>query len=124
MNKNQYESVIILTPVLSEKLMADAVDSYKKLITSNGGEIVHSENWGLTKLAYPIQKKTTGFYQIFEFAGPPEIVDVLELAFRRDEQVMRYLTTRLDKHAIKYNERRRNGAFDKKQSTEETTTES
>jgi small subunit ribosomal protein S6 len=118
MSLNQYESVIILTPVLSEKLMADAIDSYKKLITSNGGEIVHSENWGLTKLAYPIQKKTTGFYQIFEFAGPPELVDVLELAYRRDEQVMRYLTTRLDKHALKYNERRRNGEFNKKKKEE------
>ena len=115
MAKTNYESVIILTPVLSEKMLQDAVDSYRKLITGNGGELIHKENWGLTKMAYPIQKKTTGFYQIFEFAAEPdaEIVDKLELAYRRDEQVLRYLCIKLDKHAIKYNERRRNGEFKK-----------
>jgi small subunit ribosomal protein S6 len=115
MAKTNYESVIILTPVLSEKMLQDAVDSYRKLITGNGGELIHEENWGLTKMAYPIQKKTTGFYQIFEFAAEEgsEIVDKLELAYRRDEQVLRYLTLKLDKHAMVYNERRRNGAFKK-----------
>ncbi len=119
MAKTNYESLIILTPVLSEKMLSDAVDSYKKLITGNGGELIHEENWGLTKLAYPIQKKNTGFYQIFEFAAEAdaEIVDILELAYRRDEQVLRYLTTKLDKHAVIYNERRRNGAFNKPKST-------
>lgn len=125
MAKTNYESVIILTPVLSEKMLQDAVDSYKKLITGNGGELIHSENWGLTKMAYPIQKKTTGFYQIFEFEADPvaEIVDKLELAYRRDEQVLRYLTTKLDKHAVVYNERRRNGEFNKKTQVVETTPE-
>ena len=77
--------------------------------------MLHEENWGMKKLAYPIQKKTTGFYQIFEFAAEEgsEIVDKLELAYRRDEQVLRYLTLKLDKHAMVYNERRRNGAFKK-----------
>ena len=121
MDKNYYESVIILTPVLSEKMLQDAVEAYKKLITENGGELIHDENWGLTKMAYPIQKKTTGFYQIFEFTGPSnsDLVDKLELAYRRDEQVLRYLTIRLDKHAIKYNERRRNGEFNKPKKEEE-----
>ena len=120
MAKTNYESVIILTPVLSEKMLSDAVDSYKKLITGNGGELIHEENWGLTKLAYPIQKKNTGFYQIFEFEAEAdaEIVDKLELAYRRDEQVLRYLTIKLDKHAVIYNERRRNGAFNKPKKTE------
>lgn len=115
MAKTNYESVIILTPVLSEKMLQDAVESYKKLITENGGELIHEENWGLTKMAYPIQKKTTGFYQIFEFAAEPDaqIIDKLELACRRDEQVLRYLTVKLDKHAVIYNQRRRNGEFNK-----------
>lgn len=115
MAKTNYESVVVLTPVLSEKMMQEAVSSFEKLITENGGELIHKENWGLTKMAYPIQKKTTGFYQIFEFAAEPdaEIVDKLELAYRRDEQVLRYLCIKLDKHAVKYNERRRNGEFNK-----------
>lgn len=123
MNLNNYESVIILTPVLSEKQMETAIKTYKQLITENGGELIHEENWGLTKLAYPIQKKKTGFYHIFEFKAPGDIINPLELAYRRDEQVMRYLTTRLDKHALKYNERRRNGAFDKKAEAPATETE-
>jgi small subunit ribosomal protein S6 len=113
MEKKHYESVIILTPVLSEKMLNDAIESYKQLITGNSGELIHSENWGLTKLAYPIQKKTTGFYQIFEFTGDNELVDKLEIAYRRDEQVLRYLTVSLDKHAVIYNERRRKGEFKK-----------
>lgn len=121
MDKNNYESVIILTPVLSEKMLQDAVEAYKKLITENGGELIHEENWGLTKMAYPIQKKTTGFYQIFEFnaASDSDLIDKLELAYRRDEQVLRYLTIKLDKHALRYNERRRNGEFNKAKKKEE-----
>ena len=113
MEKKQYESVIILTPVLSEKQMDDAIASYRQLITENDGEITHEENWGLTKLAYPIQKKVTGFYHIFEFTAPGDLVAKMELVYRRDEQVMRYLTLALNKHAIKYNERRKKGEFNK-----------
>jgi small subunit ribosomal protein S6 len=109
MSHNQYETVIILTPVLSEQQMKDAVKSYRELITGNGGVMVHEENWGLTKLAYPIQKKGTGFYHLFEFQAAPEFVKVLELAFRRDERVLRYLTVRLDKNAVIYSEKRRRG---------------
>ena len=87
MEKKQYESVIILTPVLSEKQMGDAIASFRQLITENDGEIIHEENWGLTKLAYPIQKKVTGFYHIFEFSAPNDLVAKLELAYRRDEQI-------------------------------------
>jgi small subunit ribosomal protein S6 len=119
MTKNQYESVIILTPVLSEKQMQDAITNYRQLITDNGGEVIHEENWGLTKLAYPIQKKTTGFYHIFEFSAPGDLVGKLELTYRRDEQVMRYITIRLDKHAVAYNEKRRKGAFNKPKAEKE-----
>jgi small subunit ribosomal protein S6 len=124
MAKTHYESVVVLTPVLSEKMLQDAVSSFEKLITENGGELIHKENWGLTKMAYPIQKKTTGFYQIFEFAAEADaqIVDKLELAYRRDEQVLRYLCIKLDKHAIKYNERRRNGEFKKAKLVDNTST--
>ena len=106
-----YESVIIFTPVLSDEQLKDAVLKYRNIIKENGGELVHEENWGLTKLAYPIEKKTTGFYHIFEYKAGPEFISVFELAFRRDERIMRYLTTALDKHAIIYNQRKRNGEF-------------
>ena len=109
-----YESVIIFTPVLSEEQLKDAVAKYRKMITDEAGELIHEENWGLTKLAYPIQKKTTGFYHIYEYRASSEFVSKFELAFRRDERIMRYLSTALDKHAVVYNTRKRNGEFNQK----------
>jgi small subunit ribosomal protein S6 len=106
-----YESVIIITPVLSEEQLKDTVSKFRNMIKEETGELVHEENWGLTKLAYPIDKKTTGFYHIFEFKALPDFITKFELAFRRDERIMRYLTTALDKHAVIYNKRKRNGEF-------------
>ncbi|MFN9581090.1 MAG: 30S ribosomal protein S6 [Bacteroidota bacterium] len=108
-----YESVIIITPVLSEEQLKDTVSKFRNMIKEEAGELVHEENWGLTKLAYPIDKKTTGFYHIFEFKALPDFITKFELAFRRDERIMRYLTTALDKHAVIYNQRKRNGEFNK-----------
>ena len=104
---NQYETVFIATPVLSEVQMKEAVQKFKKVIADNQGEIVHEENWGLKKLAYPIQKKSTGFYYLLEFKGPGDIVEKLELQYRRDERIIRFLTFRMEKFAIEYAEKRR-----------------
>ena len=108
---NDYESVIIFTPVLSDEQLKDALAKYRNMIIENGGEMVHEENWGLTKLAYPINKKTTGFYHIYEYKANNSFVSKFELAFRRDERIMRLLSTSLDKHAVIYNQRKRNGEF-------------
>ena len=104
---NHYETVFILTPVLSEPQMKEAVDSFKTVLTDNGAEIVNEENWGLRKLAYPIQKKSTGFYTLIEFDAEPELIKKLEVAFRRDEKVLRFLIFRLDKNAAAYAAKRR-----------------
>ncbi len=105
---NQYETVFIATPVLSEAQMKEAVAKYTELIRSNGGEVVYEEDWGLKQLAYPIQHKTSGFYYLIEFKASPEFIATLETQYRRDERVIRYLTVALDKHAVAYAERRRN----------------
>ncbi len=112
---NQYETVFILTPVLSDVQMKEAVDKFRSVITENGGEIVNDENWGLRKLAYPIQKKSTGFYNLFEFKVEPDVIAKLELAFRRDERVIRFLTFKMDKYSIAYSEKRRNTIKEKKE---------
>ena len=104
---NHYETVFILTPVLSDAQMKEAVEKFKSVLTKNGAEIVNEENWGLRKLAYPIQHKSTGFYTLIEFDGEPTIVKQLETAFRRDEKVLRFLTFRLDKNAAEYAAKRR-----------------
>ncbi len=105
---NKYETVFILTPVLSDAQMKEAVDKFKTFLTTNGAEIVNEENWGLRKLAYPIQKKSTGFYCLIEFNAEPTLVKKLEIAYRRDERIIRFLTFRLDKYAAEYAEKRRN----------------
>jgi small subunit ribosomal protein S6 len=108
-----YETVFILTPVLSETQMKDTVDKFRKVLTDNGAELVHEESMGLRKLAYPIAHKNTGFYHLFEFKAETTLPITLETEYRRDERVMRYLTTALDKHAVAYNERRRSGQLGK-----------
>jgi small subunit ribosomal protein S6 len=112
---NQYETVFILTPVLSETQVKEAVKRYLDYIRDNGGEIVHEENWGLRKFAYPIQKKTTGFYHLVEFKSPGDFVEKLETQYRRDERIIRFLTFRMDKHAIAYAEKKRNVKHDQQQ---------
>ena len=105
---NKYETVFILTPVLSDAQMKETVDKFKKVLTDNEATIVNEEDWGLRKLAYPIQKKTTGFYNLLEFEANPAVIAKLETAFRRDEKVIRFLTFRLDKFAAEYAVKRRN----------------
>ena len=112
---NQYETVFILTPVLSDEQMKETVAKFKKLLTDNGAEILNEETWGLKKLAYAIQEKSTGFYCLLEFKGEPTIVKTLETGYRRDEKVIRYQTVRLDKYAAQYAEKRRNKYAKKEQ---------
>ncbi|WMJ74773.1 30S ribosomal protein S6 [Cytophagaceae bacterium ABcell3] len=113
MELRNYETVFILTPVLSDTQMKDTVEKFRKVLTDNGAEIVNEENWGLRKLAYTIDHKNTGFYQLFEFKGPTNIINSLEIEFKRDERIMRFLTVALDKHAVEYNIKRKKGEFRK-----------
>lgn len=103
----QYETVFIATPVLSEAQMKEAVAKYISFIQENGGEVVYDQDWGLKKLAYPIQKKTTGFYHLIEFKAEPAFIAKLETQYRRDERIIRFLTFAMDKHAIAYAAKRR-----------------
>ena len=114
MELKNYETVFILTPVLSEVQMKDAVDKFEKVLKDQKAEIINVEQWGLRKLAYPILHKSTGFYSMFEYKATPETIAKLETEFRRDEKVMRFLTVALDKHAVEYNNKRRKGEFNKK----------
>ncbi len=104
---NQYETVFIATPVLSESQMKEAVAKFKKIITDSKGEIVYEEDWGLKKLAYPIQKKSTGFYHLIEFRAEPDLIAKLEVEYRRDERILRFLTMKMEKYAVAYAEKKR-----------------
>ena len=104
---NHYETVFILTPVLSDEQMKETVAKFKTLLTDKGAEILNEETWGLKKMAYAIQKKSTGFYCLLEFKAEPSVIDTLEIGYRRDEKVIRFMTVKLDKYAAAYAEKRR-----------------
>ena len=103
-----YETVFILNPALSEEQVQDAVDKYENYLKSNGSKIIAKEIWGLKKLAYTIQNKNSGFYNLIEYTAPADVVSSLEVEFSRDETIMRYLTVTLDKDALAWAEKRRN----------------
>ncbi len=96
-----------MTPVLSDEQMKEAVGKFQKILKEKGAEIIHEDHWGLRKLAYPIQKKTSGFYHLIEFKSEGSLINDLEVAFKRDERILRFLTVSLDKHAVAYNEKKR-----------------
>ncbi len=105
---NHYETVFILTPVLSDEQMKETVAKFKKLLTDNGAEILNEEAWGLKKMAYAIDKKSTGFYGLLEFKADPTLINTLEIGYRRDERVIRFITVKLDKYAAEYAIKRKN----------------
>lgn len=109
----------ILTPVLSDIQTKDTVDKFINLLKAEGADIINVENWGLKKMAYPIQKKSTGFYVLVEFKSLPTLIKKFELELRREEKVLRFLTTVLDKHSLLYADRRRKGEFNKKTEAKE-----
>jgi len=105
---NHYETVFILNPVLSEEQIKETVKKYEQHLTSKGAKMINKEDWGLKKLAYPIQHKKSGFYHLFEYTVEGSVINGMEVEFRRDERIMRYLTVKLDKHAIAWAEKRKN----------------
>ena len=106
---NNYELMVIFTPVLSDDEFKNAQKKYTSLITDNGGQIVAENPWGLKSLAYPIQKKTTGLYWVMEFIAPSDFNEKLKIQLLRDESVLRQLLTKLDKYAVEYNDKKRRG---------------
>ena len=106
---NNYELMVIFTPVLSDEEFKAAQRKFATLITDNGGEMVAENAWGLKSLAYPIQKKTTGLYWVSEFIASSDFNEKLKIQLLRDESVLRHMVTKLDKFAVEYNHRKRNG---------------
>ena len=110
---NNYELMMIFTPVLSEEEFKAAQKKYATMVADAGGTTVHSNPWGLKSLAYPVQKKTTGIYWVYQYTASSDFNEKLKIAILRDEQVMRHMVTKLDKNAVKYNQDKRDGVFNK-----------
>ena len=123
MFRNRYETVFIITPVLSDEQTKEVVKKFKDLLNDKGANITHEENWGMRKLAYPIQKKSTGFYYLVEFDAEPDTILPFETEFRRDERIIRFLTTRMDKNHIEYAESRRDRESDRREKPQQSNAE-
>ena len=106
---NNYELMVIFTPVLSDDEFKAVQKKYSDFVTDNGGSVVHSNPWGLKSLAYPIQKKTTGIYWVLEYSAPSDFNEKLNVQILRDETILRFMATKLDKYAVEYNSRKRSG---------------
>lgn len=106
---NNYELMVIFTPVLSDEDFKAEQKKYATLVSDNGGSIVAENAWGLKSLAYPIQKKTTGLYWVMEYTAPSDFNEKLKIQLLRDESVLRHLCTKLDKYAVEYNAKKRSG---------------
>lgn len=123
---NHYEVTFIIDPVLSGDEIKSTASTYETLLKDQGCNIVHVNAMGLKQLAYPINKKSSGVYHCIEFSSESgEVISKFELSLRRDERIMRFLTAKLEKYGVKYNEDRRNGKIsaykmkDKKKVTDE-----
>ncbi len=114
MESRSYETVFVLTPVLSEEQLQKTIGKIRNFLQENKAEIVHEEKIGLKKLAYSIQHKSTGVYYLFEFQATPDVITILETEYRREEAIIRFMTCALDKHGIDYNDKKRRGVWDKK----------
>jgi small subunit ribosomal protein S6 len=106
---NNYELMVIFTPVLSDEEFKTAQAKFAAIVKDNGGEVTHTNPWGLKSLAYPINKKTTGLYWVMEYTAPTSFNEKLKTQLLRDESVMRHMYTVLDKYAVEYNTKKRRG---------------
>jgi small subunit ribosomal protein S6 len=109
--QNHYETTLIVTPIFTDEQYKESIETYKKYFKDNGCEIVFDESWGLKKLAYPIKKKNNGYYFSIEYKANPNFIAKLEIEFKRDENILRFLTIKLDKFGVDYNDRKRKGEF-------------
>jgi len=111
--QTQYETITIMSPLLTEDQVKEVSGKFHDYLTQNQAEIVHEESWGLRKLAYPIKKKSTGFYNLIEFKSDPTLIQKLEIEYKRDERILRFLTVAQNKHAMAFSERRKRGEFNR-----------
>ncbi len=107
MNLKSYETIFVMTPVLSEEQSDGVIGKFRSFLQGKDVDLVHEEKMGIKRLAYPINRHTTGIYHLFEFKASPSVVNALEIAYRREEHIMRFLTYTLDKYGVAYNKNKR-----------------
>lgn len=117
--KVDYETTFIAVPELSAEEHKALVEKFLNILTSNDAEVSNVEQWGLRRLAYPIQRKHNGYYTFIEFRAYGELISKLEKEYGYDERILRYLTVKLDKHSLAFNIKRREQGFGMRKETTE-----
>jgi len=100
MNNRVYESAVLINAALDDETITNLISKIRDNITANGGEIIEVEDWGRKRLAYQVKKSKIGYYAIFRFNSPPDIVPKLERNYQLDDNILRYLTITLSKDAL------------------------
>lgn len=95
-----YESAVLINAALDDQQIDSILFKIKDLITNNGGQIRDLDNWGRKRLAYPVEKSKIGYYAIFRFDAPSDIVAKLERIYTLDEQILRFVTLKLSSDAL------------------------
>jgi len=97
---NTYENIVILDASLSDEAVSSAVEKIKELITASGGEVLKADSWGRRKLGYEINKHTKGFFVLFLFKAPPELIKKLEGYYKVSDTVVKFMVVKLGKKEI------------------------
>ena len=93
-----YESTFIARPDISSQQVDGLAEQFREILTEAGGEIAKTEYWGLRSLAYRIKKNRKGHYYFMNIDAPPEAISAMEHTMRINEDIIRYLTVRVDEH--------------------------
>ena len=87
-----YETLFVIKPTLTEEEMRGQIDRVKNIIADNGGELQATDEMGMRKLAYPIEKNERGFYCVVYYKANGETVSELERQLRYNEEMLRFMT--------------------------------
>ena len=93
-----YESTFIARPDISSQQVDGLAEQFREILTEAGGEVAKTEYWGLRSLAYRIKKNRKGHYYFMNIDAPPQAIDAMERNMRISEDVIRYLTVRVEEH--------------------------
>jgi small subunit ribosomal protein S6 len=102
-----YEELFILRPDMPEEETDQLIEQLTALIASHGGNVDKADKWGVRKLAYRIEKRTEGFYVLLQFSAQPEAVKEVERRLRVTDQVMKFITVRVDEKQKKIDKRKK-----------------
>lgn len=100
MKTKTYESAVLINAALEDEQIESVISRIKDLLVNNGAEVKDIDRWGRKRLAYVVKKSKIGYYVIFRFDAPTNIVAKLERSYVLDEHILRHLTIELDSDAV------------------------